>query len=670
MPVTPTYPGVYIEEIPSGVRTIVGVATSVAAFIDYFKRGPLDKAVQIFSMGDFEREFGGLDKQSEGGYAIQQFFLNEGTEAWVVRTARNTGGNLRVASAVIQNLPSATSVLRLRAGRSIKGAFAGDPGTWGNNLRADVDYNTSDPTTLFNLTVSEVSSENGREVVLRSETFRNLTLAAGPNNALSVVNDSSKMVQLSQDGGFGSARPAQTGTTGTALSLATARGIASGNTFRIDYTPPSGPVQRTATLTFTTPPANLQLQEIRGILESAIQAAGRAATPVEDPLLSGATVQLINNQFRILAGGAGQAPRPGIVLQLVDIHANAPLNKLGLVGAGVSSNVQQYSLGATPAGTVGAQVTVANDVGADGDLPTATELRGIRDPDKSGLYALEDVDIFNILCIPRASMLTGATDISAVIGEAEAYCLERRAFLIVDVPPIIDTIQEAKDWMDANATLRSRNAAVYFPRVKIADPLDNYRLRSFGASGTIAGLYARTDVARGVWKAPAGTEATLRNVQELDYKMSDRENGALNPLGINCLRTFSIYGNVCWGARTLDGSDQQASEWKYVPVRRIALFIEESLYRGTKWVVFEPNDEPLWSQIRLNVGAYMHSLFRQGAFQGQTPREAYLVKCDKETTTQDDINRGIVNIVVGFAPLKPAEFVIIKIQQLAGQIQT
>jgi len=113
-----------------------------------------------------------------------------------------------------------------------------------------------------------------------------------------------------------------------------------------------------------------------------------------------------------------------------------------------------------------------------------------------------------------------------------------------------------------------------------------------------------------------------------------------------------------------------ADEYKYVPVRRLALYIEESLYRGTQWVVFEPNDEPLWAQIRLNIGAFMHGLFRQGAFQGKTPRDAYFVKCDKETTTQNDIDLGIVNIVVGFAPLKPAEFVIIKIQQIAGKIET
>jgi phage tail sheath protein FI len=171
-----------------------------------------------------------------------------------------------------------------------------------------------------------------------------------------------------------------------------------------------------------------------------------------------------------------------------------------------------------------------------------------------------------------------------------------------------------------------------------------------------------------VWKAPAGTEATLLGAS-LPVTLTDLENGGLNPLGINVLRNFPIFGNVIWGARTLDGADQQASEWKYIPVRRTALYIEESLYQGLKWVVFEPNDEPLWSQIRLNVGAFMQDLFRQGAFQGKTPREAYFVRCDSTTTTQSDVDRGIVNIVVGFAPLKPAEFVVIQIQQIAGQTQ-
>jgi len=215
----------------------------------------------------------------------------------------------------------------------------------------------------------------------------------------------------------------------------------------------------------------------------------------------------------------------------------------------------------------------------------------------------------------------------------------------------------------------ARNAALYFPRVQQSDPMREGQSDIFVPCGIVAGTMARTDVNRGVWKAPAGLDATINGVQSLQVNLNDPENGMLNPLGINCLRSFPIAGRVVWGSRTLRGADQLADEYKYVPVRRLALFIEESLYRGTQWVVFEPNDEPLWSQIRLNIGAFMNNLFRQGAFQGATPRDAYFVKCDKETTTQNDINLGIVNIVVGFAPLKPAEFVIIKLQQMAGQIQ-
>jgi phage tail sheath protein FI len=406
------------------------------------------------------------------------------------------------------------------------------------------------------------------------------------------------------------------------------------------------------------------LQEIRRILQASIRAAGASLSPAE-PLLTGVTVQLINNQFRVLAGRTGNNFDAHKTLTFLD-NSGTPATDMGLTGA--LNNVQLYSVGSitSPAGSAqGVGIS-----GVNGNPPGATELLGIRDPDKSGMYALEDVDLFNILCIPRAAEINDVNQMQAVYSEAITYCEERRAFLIIDIPEATNNLQDARDWLDDNALFRHRNAAAYFPRPRIPDPLNNYRLKSVGASGTVAGLYARTDAARGVWKAPAGIEGVLRNVPDLAYKLTDPENGQLNPLGLNCLRNFDIYGNVCWGSRTLVGADQQASEWKYVPVRRIALFIEESLFRGSQWVVFEPNDEPLWAQIRLNIGAFMHNLFRQGAFQGTTPREAYLVKCDSETTTQNDINLGVVNILVGFAPLKPAEFVIIRIQQLAGQIET
>ncbi|MCP4047410.1 MAG: phage tail sheath family protein, partial [Gammaproteobacteria bacterium] len=292
---------------------------------------------------------------------------------------------------------------------------------------------------------------------------------------------------------------------------------------------------------------------------------------------------------------------------------------------------------------------------------------------KQGIWALEKADIFNLLCIPPLTRAIGGDVNSTTRNAAAKYCEERRAVYVVDPLTSWDLASDLTDSGGLESVgwgmSRSTNAALYFPRIKLPDPLQENRLAEFAPCGAVAGVMARTDSQRGVWKAPAGNDATLNGVVELTVKLTDGENGQLNPLAVNCLRAFPVTGRVVWGARTLRGADQLASEWKYLPVRRLALFIEESLFRGTQWVVFEPNDEPLWAQIRLNLGAFMHNLFRQGAFQGSSPREAYFVKCDGETTTQNDIDQGIVNIVVGFAPLKPAEFVVIKIQQIAGQIQ-
>ena len=289
---------------------------------------------------------------------------------------------------------------------------------------------------------------------------------------------------------------------------------------------------------------------------------------------------------------------------------------------------------------------------------------------KTGLYQLEKVDLFNLLCIlPDARDGFVPDD---VYQDALTYCFKRRAMLIVDPKAGWTTVSGAQTGVPGMGLIgdKARNAAIYFPRIKQADSQLGGQIDTFVPCGVIAGVMARTDSQRGVWKAPAGLDASLNGVAGLQLDMTDAENGLLNPLGINCLRTFPVHGRVVWGSRTMRGADAAADEYKYVPVRRLALFLEESLYRGTQWVVFEPNDEPLWSQIRLNLGAFMHNLFRQGAFQGTAPRDAYFVKCDKETTTQNDINLGIVNIVVGFAPLKPAEFVVIKLQQMAGQIAT
>jgi phage tail sheath protein FI len=532
MPGTYTYPGIYVEEVPSAVRTIAGVGTAETAFVDFFARGPVGVATRVTSLGDFVRRFGGLDRRSEASYAIQQYYLNGGQVSWVVRVG--VGGAVATA----------TITLADTAKKGTLQIDAASPGDWGNHLEVGVRVATDK---TFDLYVREVQTSGTTKVVMSTETYRGVSMdKANRRFCAAVVNAGSALVKL------------------TALGTE----------------PPDGP---------------------------ASTAAGDAPADADHKPLT--------------KGSDGDAFAPDGTLK-------------------------------------------------DDAARTAMKTALLPTDHNGGMYALSTIEpfTFNLLCLPAAANL-GDAGWKDAVTQAEAYCEGKRAFFLADIPATMTTVAAVITAATTGALPRSNNAAAYFPRIQIPDPLADGGARNVGASGTLAGIYAATDATRGVWKAPAGTDASLRNVG-LAVTLTDLDHGALNPLGINVLRNFPIFGNVAWGARTLNGSDQQASQWKYIPVRRTALFIEESLEQGLRWVVFEPNDEPLWSQIRLNVGAFMHDLFRQGAFEGTTPRAAYFVKCDGETTTQNDIDRGIVNIVVGFAPLKPAEFVVIKIQQIAGQIQT
>jgi Bacteriophage tail sheath protein len=517
MPATLTYPGVYIEEVPSGVRTITGVATSITAFVGSAERGPLDEPILINSNGDYERIFGGLSNDSSLGFAIRDFYLNGGSQAIVVRV--NKGGTAATfALATGGAVPNDSLALQ-----------AANPGKWGNALSVTVDTATKDPADnkLFNLTVVEKNPIT--QQVVQTEKFLNVSI--DPNDARyvpAVLEHQSRLV----------------------------RGVRNGGNWIVPNVRPN------------------------------------AAT----------------------AAAAANSGTSGTAL------TSAEFNGPGLENA------------------------------------------------KKGIYALRKADLFNILCIPPYKA-DGNVD-TTVITDAAVYCEKRRAFLLVDPPSGWGDKDAAKIGIAAGVGTTSKNAALFFPRLTKPNPVNDNQPEDFAPCGAIAGIFARTDTNRGVWKAPAGLEATLVGVPQLSVPLTDAENGELNPLGVNCLRSLPPVGRVAWGSRTLQGDDRFASEWKYIPIRRTALFIEESLYRGTQWVVFEPNDEPLWAQIRLNVGAFMNGLFRQGAFQGTTPRDAYFVKCDKESNPQNDVDRGIVNIIVGFAPLKPAEFVVIKLQQIAGQIQT
>ena len=570
MPVQPTYPGVYIEEIPSGVRTITGVATSITAFIGRARRGETNKATTINSFGDFERIFGGLWLHSQLGFAVRDFYLNGGSQAIIVRLYHaEEGGSAK---------PSKS---KISAGGAV--LEAASEGAWGVNLRAIVDMDglTDEVATslgvtkadLFNLTVRDAGSGG------TSERFINLTVKESARRVDRLLKAESKLVRWD-----GSIDP---------TSLPT-------------ITEDSDAVTK----------AEKALADAKKALNAKL-----IADPTQDVAAEKAEITTAKTDLDAANTAMADAVSDGLHLTAIDF------------------------------------------------LPSNGET------EKKGIYSLEQADLFNLLCIPpyRTNDSINFNVETTLIAAATAYCEKRRAMYLIDAPSDWNSKEKAKEVFTATSDdfpgVRSKNAALFFPRVKQPNPLREERIEEFAPCGAVAGIFARTDTQRGVWKAPAGLEATLVGIPQLEVNLTDAENGELNPLGINCLRAFPVTGRVVWGSRTLRGADQLADEWKYIPVRRTALFIEESLYRGTQWVVFEPNDEPLWAQIRLNVGAFMHNLFRQGAFQGTTPREAYFVKCDKETTTQTDINLGIVNIVVGFAPLKPAEFVIIKLQQMAGQIE-
>ncbi len=527
MPAAVSYPGVYIQEIPSGVHTITGVATSITAFVGRAQRGPVSAPITITSYADFVRIFGGLWTGGTMGYAVRDFYANGGSNAIIVRVVHSNDADA--------TKDAAKAGIAFGANLSLAAA---NEGAWGNQLRARVDNKVSaDVASSFGLATADLFNLYVRDMATGViETFRNVTVKDSPRRVDKVLLNESSLVTVS-------------------------------------------------------------------------------GTPAGVPTPSGDT------------------PPPGKTVW-DDNSTSTPADGKGADGAGV----------------------VEADIASD-TLQAA----------KQGLYALLNTDLFNILCIPP---YTASGDIDTdLIGRAAALCETRRAMLLVDAPSTWTTVALAQAGVSSLGT-NSKNAAVFFPRLSQPDPLRSNQTGTFAPCGAAAGVFARTDAQRGVWKAPAGIDAALAGVPDLSVPMTDAENGLLNPLGINCLRSFPAAGRVVWGARTLQGDDRLTSEWKYIPVRRLALFLEESLFRGTQWVVFEPNDEPLWAQIRLNVGAFMHGLFRQGAFQGKTPQDAYFVKCDGETTTQNDINQGVVNIVVGFAPLKPTEFVVIQIQQMAGQIQS
>jgi len=799
MPVAPqvSYPGVYVQEVPSGVRTINTVGTATALFLGRIKEGVLNKPIRCFSYTEFVKNFSEDTSVGDMSRYVKLFFLNGGSDCYAMRLANGA----QQASVVLQS-HDGTARLKFTAKQA---------GKTGEQIRIAVTYGGRQPEVTFNLEIfCWEKGPSGKKIQKDFEQWKGLSMDPNsPTYVVDFITQESRLVNCTAEGvhtsgngfcisgrpvSFDNADPVnrraawealagnfslstngsrystvQLGTIDfTAIdttSLATVQAdLQSAIASRINEataiplgeitveilngpTPPgaAAPHNQSDLLKITLQSQNvfirpaagsdmavrlmlgaeqgglevgafahlrpvpngislnvsgdgggvftsllaLQQSDVDRVLLPELQNDGSlASTEVSVNLeTSGAAADpwYVDKD----GGSGGLAEKLGLIRDAIDKqHRASPAkffwtarlwgNRLAILPTARDDNyLASFSTGATvdiataitnsisasscyysvgSSGTAGFQT--AGDSGDDGAGPQAS------DYDAAYPVIEREVDLFNLMILPPDKENPGLVE--QLWGNASVFCQQQRAFLLMDAPPSWNSAQIATNHIaSARTGLAKDYSAIYFPRIVVNE---NGREIRIGPSGAMAGLMARIDSARGVWKAPAGTEADLRGIKGLEQTFSDSENGALNPRAINTLRVFPN-GIVSWGARTMDGDDDFASEWKYIPVRRLALMMEESLYRGLKWVVFEPNDEPLWAQIRLNVGAFMHNLFRQGAFQGQKPGDAYFVKCDGETTTQNDINLGMVNIWIGFAPLKPAEFVILYLQQMAGQVE-
>jgi hypothetical protein len=777
------HPGVYIEEIPSGVKPIEGVSTSVTAFVGSAQRGPAGEAVLIGKLDDYVAEYGNIAGEDDDmGLAVQSFYLNGGRDAYICRLV---GAGSNAASAGISGQgpagggPTAAAVLTVEATSD---------GDWGNDVYVQIVKPDRDALT-FDLLVGH--RKDGKFV--RNESFAGLGMVAGEDNyALSRVNGNSSYVRLS----LGPA--AEIGDAGEQYQPATLTGgqlPANATYFSAGITGPMTltlNINRLGVEQITIDPSGALAgadQDADGdavaqAIETAVQALGTAdayqnftctyshatvnrfvlSTPEDDSnasieVMSGDLAELLRldaAQTAVLTGAvlgsggtlfsSGASGIPSLadtsLTMNIDHHGDIVINLdpagLSLVGtnaadgqtvalavqnavravdAGVpsykdftceynasrefvltsgSSRVRQSGVSvtdgplavllgldaaATPAETPGRQASQGTadviPVQSLGLLQQGLPLAGgSATPATANDYAdfygtiLRKVRNVNIIVLPGQAWPASGTN--PIIAQTLAHCeAMQNRMLIIDPPADFELDQAATVTQLGLPT--STYAALYYPWVEVPNPFYNEdtnpnaaKTLAIAPSAFAAGMWAKIDGKRGVWKAPAGVEAQLNNVARLEFNVEDLEQDQLNPLGVNCYRKLPNFGAVIWGSRTL--ATKAAPEWRYIPVRRTAIFIEQSIYGGIQWAVFEPNDYPLWGALRSNIGSFMDGLFRAGAFQGATADDAYFVRCGLgDTMTQGDIDRGQVIVIVGFAPLKPAEFVIVRIQQKVGQ---
>ena len=669
-----SYPGVYTRELDSGVRTVAGAPTSVALFVGPTRAGIDKRPITCLSFADFERFFGGPHPTSSLSYSVMHFFANGGGQAVVIRLP--VEGSVQAASTILQdvggNKPSLV-VTALSSGAASGALFVEiDPFEIGA-----FPYSTTPAhdKKRFNLTfVDPVSG--------LVERFADLTTQAGNTRTVNTVVDdvATGLALVSVDlPGQGAEGPQATG---SVYSISSPLPV---GTFAKDFS---------LKLSVTRLAADGSVDTANSVTDLAVTVfskdGARPASPLE---LVTRLVAALNEAIRADTGAQGKlagAAIEGAVFEggtLLRLTVSRPANLPGTdrvhdatvtiagPGGGAGSVLADYGLTAKVTNPsryrlgfayTGGQVTSPNQAqdGTAAGQPASSVF-------KDAVTALDARDpFFNLLCLPdlvRPSTTDPKalhhTNAMTVYAEAARVCADKFAFLVVDPPPNVVDIGTAAAWKSTQLGLRSTHAGAWFPNIRVDDPLQPGTIVSHPPSGAVAGVIARTDNRVGVWQAPAGTDASLAAYGP-SVEVSDAEQGLVNPLGLNVIRRFPIYQTVAFGSRTVDGADALASQWKYIPVRRTASYVLRSLSESLRWAVHQRNGEELWSQLRVNCTAFMQGLFRQGAFKGVSARDAYFVACDASTTTPADIDLGVVNIVIGFAPLKPAEFVVISLKQI------
>ncbi|HJY75507.1 MAG TPA: phage tail sheath C-terminal domain-containing protein [Burkholderiales bacterium] len=638
---TVSYPGVYVEEIPGGARPIEAAGTSTAAFVGVAEKGPDDDALRVTSWEEFQKSYGSFVPASYLAEAVFSFFNNGGRQCYIVRVAPS---DALAASVALQNRAAVNDAVRFSA-RS--------KGAWGNSLVLTLEDASAD-TSGFKLTVRRQAKSDDPVTnpgdLPELESHDNLSMDPdSPGYAVKVLARDSATIEMeslaantSLQRGFHRSDD---------LSGVTLAPMDSTTKLLVNVDD-DGYQEVTLETTSTT------LAQVATDIETKLKALTRKKTSTAAAAFTGFNCTLESNRL-VLRSGTTTNPKSSVRVQNASSSNAAVKLKLGEGNGGVSEDGLAVRRPAnSPAVQVGDNavggVVTAATLGIDGTA-ALNELSYANQ-----FTLLDDKSDFSLLAVPGIGT-------QQMMDLGVAYCQNRAlqdVFYVGETGKFDDTVSEAESFRKS-LTKANSYGGLYFPWVRALDPSG----RTPGAvllppSGYVAGLYARIDGARGVWKAPAGTEASLNGVVGLATELTDVQQGNLNPISVNVLRRFDLSGVIVWGARTVSSDP----EYKYVPVRRTAIMLRKSIYDGIQWAVFEPNDQRLWSALRTNIGAFMNSLFRAGAFQGEKANDAYFVRCGLgDTMVQDDIDRGQVIVLVGFAPLKPAEFVIVRIQQKAGQ---